>query len=130
MNRREFLKSASAAIIAVSIPDIVTGAVKTFSFSQTRKTFELQLRDVKIIDWQKEGKVRVAIVRAIVPFKNDCCYVQCSISERLLDHPQGLDILIKDLMTAAKICFKRDKGIDIAFEGYKMPSKIKDVSGR
>ncbi len=128
MNRREFLKSASAVIIAVSIPEVVTGAIKTVDFKGKRSIVELQLRDVKIIKWHKMGDTRIATVKALVPFKNDCCYIMCTISEKLLDHPSGLDILIKDLMTCAQMVFKRDKGLDVRFESYRIPSKIKDIT--
>lgn len=130
MDRREFLKSTAAVIISISVPDIVTGAVRAVGSQESQKIVKLQLQDVEIVEWQDIGSTRVAIVRAQVPFKNDRCYVLCSINEKLLDNLTGLDFLIKDIMTSAELIFKRDKGIDIRFEGYQMPSKIKDISRR
>lgn len=130
MNRREFLKSVSAVVIAVSIPEVVIGAVRAVDFPASRKVVKLQLREVEIVEWRGIGKHRAATVRALVPFRDDCCYSLCTMSEKLLESPIGIDLLIKDLMTCAKIAFKRDKDIDIKFEGYRLSSTIKDVSKR
>lgn len=128
MDRREFIKLVSATVITVSFPEVVTAAMRQVGCKDIRNVADLILQDVEIVAWNEIRGTDVATIRAFVPFKGDTLWVTVTASERLLSVHQGVGIVVKDLMDAAKYRFKADKNIDITFEGYKLPKRILDKS--